>query len=117
MYRSFYIFRVPKQHVEAFVRINQEAIAIYRRYGALEGGLMGAAQLDAKYRCTGWADALQAGEDEAVFVSFDGFRDAAHHQEVMAKVDADPRINELFAELQKLIDLSNVLRGEFEDVG
>ena len=117
MYRSFYLFHVPRQHVEAFVRINQEAGEIYRRYGALGGALMRATGVDAKYGCTGLADVLSPSEGEVIFAGFDDFHDADHHRAVMARVDADPRINELFDEIQTLIALPKVVRGEFESVG
>ncbi|CAA9588266.1 MAG: hypothetical protein AVDCRST_MAG86-4056 [uncultured Truepera sp.] len=32
----------------------------------------------------------------------------------MAKVDADPQINDLYAEMLALLDMSRVVRGEFE---
>ena len=116
MYRSFYIFRVPKEHVAEFLRINREAGAIYREHGALETEMTRATHLDPKYGCTGLVDLLKASDEEVVFVGVDGFRDPDHHTEVMAKVDADPRINELFAEIQKVIDLSTVVRAELESV-
>jgi uncharacterized protein YbaA (DUF1428 family) len=116
LYRSFYVFRIPKENVAEFLRINQEAGAIYRQYGAVETEMMRATDVDAKYGCLGLADVVKASDDEVVFVAFDGFRDAAHHHDVMAKVDADPEINRLFEQIQTVIELSKVVRGEFESV-
>jgi uncharacterized protein YbaA (DUF1428 family) len=116
MYRVLYIFRVPTQHVEAFMRIDAEAAAIYRRYGALEAELMRATGTDAKHGCTGLTHVIQPAPDELIFLSVSGFRDAAHHAEVLAKVDADPRINELYQRICQIADVSRVLRAEFESV-
>lgn len=116
MYRLLYIFRVPKQHVQQFLRINQEAAAIYRCHGALESEVMRAADIGPKYGCLGIGDTMQASDNQVVFIGIDGFRDQAHCREVMPKVDADSRINELFAQIQQVVDLSTVVRGEFESV-
>ena len=42
------------------------------------------------------------------------FHSRSHHDEVMSKVDADAGINDLYAEMLTLLDMSRVVRGEFE---
>ncbi|MBE3598632.1 MAG: hypothetical protein IMX02_07485 [Limnochordaceae bacterium] len=41
-------------------------------------------------------------------------RDRVHHDEVMARVDGDERIVMLYRQLTQLIDVSRVVRGEFD---
>jgi uncharacterized protein YbaA (DUF1428 family) len=77
---------------------------------------MRAADIAPKYGCLGLGDTVPAADDEIVFIGIDGFRDQAHFREIMPRIDADPRINELFAEIQKVVDLATIVRGEFESV-
>jgi uncharacterized protein YbaA (DUF1428 family) len=55
-------------------------------------------------------------EDEELFIGLSRFQDRNHHDEVMAKVDADAQINDLYAEMLTLLDMSRVVRGKFERV-
>ena len=59
-------------------------------------------------------DALEVGEDEVLFIGLSRFHDRAHHDRVMAQVDADERIGELYGQVTRLLDVGRVLRGEFE---
>lgn len=110
---AVYLVRVPKKNVKDFFRINKEAGEIYQRYGAEDSRVFEATDTAAKYGCMGIADALPTRDDEVVYLGCDAFNDAAHQAEVMDRVDIDPRINERFAEIQNVIDLSRVIRGAF----
>ncbi|MFQ6088135.1 MAG: DUF1428 family protein [Candidatus Methanofastidiosia archaeon] len=116
MYVIIYIFRVPKRNVDAVLRVDREANAIYKHYGALDSQTYIAANLEAKYGCATFGDVLDVAEDEVILVGINCFRDRAHHNEVMAKVDSDERINELYTEVIKLFDIGRTVRGEFEHV-
>ena len=70
----------------------------------------------AKYGCVAFSEAFDVKQDEQVFASLSRFRDRAHHNQVMAKIDSDDRINELYDEVTKLIEVSRVVRGEFARV-
>jgi len=116
MFTSIYIYRVPRENVDAFLRIQQEAAAIYKRYGALADETYAPVNLEAKYRCVSFSDALDVGEDEVVFIGISRFRDRAQHDQVMSQVDSDGRISDLYNEVTKLLDINRVVRGEFESV-
>jgi len=116
MFTSIYIYRVPCENVEAFLRVQQEAAAIYRRCGAIDDETFAPVNLAAKYGCDSFLSALDVGEGEKVFISLSRFRDRTHHDEVMAQVDSDERIDELYDKVTVLLDLSRVVRGEFERV-
>ena len=116
MFTSIYIYRVARENVEAFLRVQQQAAAIYQRCGALEDETFALANSGAKYGCAAFSDVLDVGEEEQVFISISRFRDRAQHDEVMARVDADDRISELYKEVTELLDVGHVVRGEFERV-
>ena len=116
MYTSLYIYRVPRDNVAAFLCVQREAAAIYCQYGALGDETFGPCNLEAKYGCMPFPAAFELEEGEDVFVSLSRFRDLAHHDEVMSRVDADDRIGELYEQVTGLLDIRRVMRGEFERV-
>lgn len=116
MFTSIYIYRVPRKNVDAFLRIQQEAAAIYQRYGALADETYAPVNLEAKYGCVPFSEVLDVEEDEVVLIGFSRFRDRAHHDQVMSQVDSDERISDLYGEVTKLLDINRVVRGEFERV-
>ncbi|MBE3597537.1 MAG: DUF1428 family protein [Limnochordaceae bacterium] len=111
---AIYICRVPRARVDPFLRIQQEAAELYKTHGALDDITWTPADLAPKYGCIGFQDALSPGGDEVILVGISIFRDRAYHDEVMARVDADERIVTLYRELTQLIDVSKVVRGEFD---
>ena len=116
MFASIYIYRVPRQNVKAFLRIQRQAADIYRAYGALDDETFGPVDLEAKYGCVAFAGGLALAKGEDILVGISRFRDEAHHAEIMKQVDADPRINELYDEVAALLDVGRIVRGEFERV-
>jgi uncharacterized protein YbaA (DUF1428 family) len=116
VYASIYLHRVPREGVEAFIRVVGAAADIYRRHGALDCVAYAPARVEAKYGCTAMGDAIDVSEDEVLFVELNEFRDQRHHDDVMAKVDADPQINRLYGELASLLDTGRIARAEFTRV-
>jgi len=116
MYATIYIYRVPRRNRDAFLRVQKEAGEIYRSYGALADETYASVQVEGKYGCATFPQVLEVGEDEEVFLGLSRFRDRAHHDEVMAEVDKDDRSNELYSGVVTLLDISRVVRGEFERV-
>lgn len=116
MYTSIYIYRVQRDKVAAFLRVQREAAAIYCQYGALDDETFAPCNLEAKYGCVPFAAAFEVEAGEEVLVSLGRFRDLAHHDEVMGRVDADDRISKLYEEMTSLLDVGRVVRGEFEGV-
>lgn len=113
MFTTIYIYRVPRRNVEAFLRVQREAAAIYREFGALDDETLAPVNLEPKYGCSAFPASLDVEDGEEVFISLSRFRDRAHHDEVMGLVDADERIDRLYEEVTMLLDVGRVVRGEF----
>ena len=116
MFISIYLYRVPRENVEVFLRVQRDAAEIYRRYGAIDDVTFAPANLEAKYGCDGFTGALDIREGEEVFIGMSSFHDRLHHDTVMEQVDQDERIRELYEEVACLLDVGRVVRGEFERV-
>lgn len=116
MFSSISVYVVPKEHVEQFLRVQRELLAIYQDEGCLDEATFAPVDLGAKYGCTTFDGALQTTSDEQVFVSVSRFHNRAHHDEVMDRVDADPRMSQLYTVVTKILDTGRVVRGEFERV-
>ena len=100
----------------AVVMIQREAAEICLRYGALDDLTFAPTNLDAKYGCSPFAGVVPVQPDERLFISVGKFRDRAHHDNVMQRVDRDPRINELNLEIDRILDVSRITRGEFQRI-
>jgi uncharacterized protein YbaA (DUF1428 family) len=116
MYTSLYLHPVRKGNVESFVRVVSAAADAYMRLGAAECVLYVPGSLEAKYGCAGFESALDLAEDEVLFVELNSFRDKHHHDEVMARVDGSPEIDRLYDELTSILEVSRIVRGEFERI-
>ena len=109
MFTSIYIYRVPRKNIEPFLQVQREATAIYQRYGALDDETFAPVNLEAKYGCMAFLDALEVKEHEAIFISLSRFRDRVHHDQVMTQVDSDDLIGKLYDKVTTLLDVE---RGE-----
>ena len=116
MFSSIYLFPVPRAHADAFVRVQGDAAVIYREHGCVDDVTYAPADLAAKYGCAGFGDVLPLRSEEQLFVGVSTFRERSPHDEVMARVDADPRIARLYEQVTGLLEIGRVVRGEFERV-
>jgi len=105
------LFPVARPNIEAFTRVQREAGEIYKRYGALDDETISPVNLGAAYGYAGFVNIFEPKEDEALFIGLSRFRDRGHHDEVMAKVDTNPKIDNLYTEILTLLDMSRVIRG------
>ncbi|KGR77991.1 DUF1428 family protein [Ureibacillus manganicus] len=116
MYKVLYLYPVLKQKKDRFIEINKKASLIYKEYGAIEDDTFQSTLIDAMYGCKGMEASVELHDDETLMCSVSTFSNKQHHDIVMEKVDSDLRIEELYNEMIKLIDMSRVVRGEFEKV-
>jgi uncharacterized protein YbaA (DUF1428 family) len=114
VFSSIYLYPVPEDRADDFLRIQRAVLEIYLAYGVLDDITFRPVDLTGKYGCAGFERAVDLRPGETVYVSVSHFRDRAHHDEVMARVDDDPRVNGLFDEIQTILDLCRIVRGEFE---
>lgn len=115
MHTIVYVYRVAPDRVDDFLEIQRAAARIYVEHGALDDETLGAVDLSPRYGCRGFADAFGAGDD-AVLIGLARFRDRAHHDEVMERVNRDARIDALFEQVGAVLDLGEVALGEFRRV-
>ncbi len=111
---QLYIYRVLKENVSAFLQIQKEAASLYKKYGALDDETFRTSNLESKYGCIAFPDVLKIKDDELIFFSLTRFHNRSHEDQVMAKVNSDERINELYDRVTHLIEINRVVRGEFE---
>lgn len=116
MYNVLYLYPVLKQKKDRFIEINKKASLIYKEYGAIEDDTYQSIFIDAIYGCKGMKASVEIHENETLMCSVSTFKNKHHHDIVMEKVDSDHRIEELYNEMIKVIDISRVVRGEFEKV-
>jgi uncharacterized protein YbaA (DUF1428 family) len=116
MYNVLYLYPVLKQKKDLFIEINKKASIIYKEYGAIEDDTYQSTFIDAMYGCKGMESSVELQENETLMCSVSAFTNKHHHDIVMEKVDSDHRIEELYTEMIKVIDMSRVVRGEFEKV-
>jgi uncharacterized protein YbaA (DUF1428 family) len=116
VFSSVYIYPVPESRIDDFRRIQAAALRIYREYGAIDDATYRPFDISAKYGCLGFDSAIELKPGEIVCISVSFFRDRSHHDEVMERVDNDPRITDLYEEITQVLDVARVLRGEFERI-
>ena len=116
MFISIYVYRVPRENVDVFLRVQRDAAEIYRRCGAIDDVTFAPVNLEAKYGCAGFTGVFDIRDGEEVFVGLSSFHDRAHHDTVMVQVNRDEQISELYEEVASLLDVGRVVRGEFERV-
>lgn len=114
MYAPIDIYRILRKNVETFLDIQRQGADIYQAYGALADETLVSVDLDAKYGCLAFTDVFELAEADMLLVGLSGFTDKAHHDDVMAKVDNDERIAKLFEQVQGVLEISRLVRGEFE---
>jgi len=110
------IIPIPRKYVDAFLRIEHDAAAIYREYGGLGNEILSPVNLDPSYGCTAFGAVLDVATDETIYIVLDRFHDHAHYDQMMGQVNADPRIDALFDEFAQLVNVRRIVRGEFERV-
>ncbi|MBK9323752.1 MAG: DUF1428 family protein [Bdellovibrionaceae bacterium] len=113
VYTSLYFYRVPKKNIEAFLKVQKQSAEIYKKNGAIEDWTFGPENLNAKYGCISFPEEILISADEELFFSLSIFKSKNDHDQIMALVDKDPEIERLYNQVRHLIDLSKVVRGEF----
>jgi uncharacterized protein YbaA (DUF1428 family) len=116
MYQSIFLYRVPKENVDAFVQIQSEVAEIYRRYGALENVTFVASDLEATYGFLAFDEAFSVAEQEVVLIELATYRDRVHQDEVSKKLATDEHSVMLYQKMLTILDRQRQVYGEFEQV-
>lgn len=94
-YVESYILPVETSRLDDYRRVAIESADIWLSLGALS--VMEATGVDTPFgSVTSFPRSVQLTPDETVVVSYLTFRDRAHRDEVMKKMEADPRMIALF---------------------
>lgn len=114
-YVDGFVIVLPKDKVEAYRAIAEQAAAIWKEYGALEyrecvGDDLEIASVLPFPKLTG------AGPDETVVFSWIAFESREHRDEVNAKVMADPRMNEMCDGANMPFDIAKMAYGGFRTI-
>ncbi len=113
MYLEIYLYPVTEENKEQFLQINREAERIYKDYGAIESETYVATSIQPEYGCTGMVSAVELLEKEILMMEINRYHNKRHQIQVLEKVDQDERINTLYNQMTKVIDMSRTVRGEF----
>ena len=106
------LFRVPADKEAALLRVLGEAAVVVNECGAAACEVFALSDAPTKYGCRPLGEAFGSGAHDRVYLEIMRFRDRAHCDEVMARLDADSRIGPLYERLTALIDIGTVARGE-----
>lgn len=116
MYSVLYFYCIPKEHVDIFLRIQKEAAKIYQEYGAIGDWTFSPEDLTGKYGCVSFQNKIEIKPNEDLYFSMSLFESKIDHDRMISLIDNDKRIEILYLEISKIIDLSRVTRGEFNRV-
>ncbi len=90
-YVDGFVLPVPKDKIEAYRKLAQDASVVWKEYGAL-AYFEGLADDVQPGKLTSFPQAVQLKDDEVVIFSWIVYRSREQRDEVNAKVMADPRI-------------------------
>ncbi|MDD4975302.1 MAG: DUF1428 family protein [Bacteriovorax sp.] len=113
MFTSLYFYRVPKKNVDLFLNIQKKSSEIYKKYGAIDDWTFGPDNLKEKYGCSSFLKEISLLPNEELFFSLSLFETKDEHDRIIALIDSDKEISNLYEKISELIDISKVVRGEF----
>lgn len=113
-YHLLYIFRVPTVKVAEFLRIQREAAALYTSHGAVGSETYRVLDDSGKFSLIPFATVFPPALDENLFIGIDSYRDRAHHREVAPRIQADPRLADLYRSLTEVLEINRVVYAELE---
>ncbi|MCS1350848.1 DUF1428 family protein [Mechercharimyces sp. CAU 1602] len=101
MYVLIHIYRIKKQNISSFLRVQQAMSHMMKQHGAVD---------DATYRtneCSG-IEPLTAGE--RIYTRISRFQHREHYEQVMNKVEKDRRMTVLMEEMERYIKLEQLVK-------
>ena len=112
-YVDGFVLPLPKNKVEVYRNIAENAAKIWREHGALEYRECALEDPTAK-ECVPFPQLANVKPDETVIFAWIVYESRAHRDEVNAKVMADPRITEMSGEESMPFDGKRMAYGGFE---
>lgn len=113
-YCSVFVYRVPREKAEAFVKALQPIMKLFEDAGALSDELLRPKDMSGKFGALSLLPAIGLGDDEELWVEIARFKSATHMKDVHAVVEKSPRLEMLHSRFDLLISGKQVYHGEFE---
>jgi uncharacterized protein YbaA (DUF1428 family) len=113
LYVESYILPVVESRLAEYRQIAEDSAIIWLELGALS--VMEATAHDTPYgKTTSFPRAVALQEGEIVVVAYLTFRDRAHRDEVIGKMESDPRMEALFSKAP--VDGKRMIWGGFDTI-
>lgn len=114
-YVDGFVIPVPKDNIETYRKIAEEAGKVWKEHGALEYYECVGDDLDVQHQVP-FTRLAGAKPDETVVFSWILFSSREHRDEVNKKVMADPRLNDMMKDGAMPFDCSRMAYGGFKSI-
>ena len=112
-YVDGFVLPVPKENLQTYRRIAQQAGKIWREHGALQYLEAVGDDLDVKFGVS-FKKTIKPKPGETVVISFIAFKSRAHRDKVNAKVMKDPRLAKMMEKVPMPFDVKRMAYGGFK---
>lgn len=116
-YMVIVMIPVPSALIDRVISIHQQAGLLYKQLGARNVEVLLLVDGAPKYGCLGLADAVPLEAGERLIMVMDYFDNEDTYLSVSKIADEDSAVSELFNELSAIVDISRIVRAEFEVSG
>jgi len=112
-YVQMHIFRVPKKNHDTIVQIGKQGHEVGNKHGILrqESFVLGSTETYEGF--TNIANIVFATRDEEIWLHLNFYRDRKHRDDVMARIENDETMSQLFQQSMHLITPGSNVIGEF----
>ena len=112
-YVDGFVIPLPKDKIDDYSALAEKAGALWREHGALEYFECIGDDMAAE-KTVSFPQLANAGPDDTVVFAWIVYESREHHDEVNAKVMADPRMHEMMDCVNPLFDCSKMAYGGFK---
>jgi len=114
-YIAVYIYCVPKKALNKFMEIHRKVAMIIGELGG-DSVMYKSSDLRAKYGCGSLRDLINPREQDVIFFGVDSFRSREDYKDIMKKFDGFPKVNKLYNQVVRILDIKEIKRGELEQI-
>lgn len=113
-YMVMVLIPVPSNSIPRVFAIHRQTAQLYKQLGAVDVEISLLADGSAKYGCLGLNCAVPLTAGEQLMMVVDSFTNKESYSRASKTADKDSAISNLFEELSALVDISRIVRAEFE---
>jgi uncharacterized protein YbaA (DUF1428 family) len=114
-YVDGFVIPVPKDRIEDYRRVAEQAAAVWKEYGALDYWECVGDDLDVKDMVS-FRQLAQAGPEETVIFAWVVFESREHRDRANEKIMADPRLKEMMDPNRPIFDYRRMAYGGFQEL-